>query len=395
MKNLINTKLIGKKILLRVDLNVPVVEGIITDKSRIAAIRLTVKKLQEQKNKVFLISHYGRPNGEIKKEYSLEFICETLKKELELKKIFFLKNLTEEEIKKTLNVMNYSDVCLIENIRFYPEEEKGDFDFAKRISKNFDIFVNDAFSVSHRRHASIVGFPKFLPSYAGYGLLEEIENINMFMNNSKKPSLAIIGGSKISTKIDLINSLIDKCDIISICGAMANTFLYSKGDDLGISLLEKDLVLTAQSILKKAKEVNCKILLPLDLVCANNLYDKIDIRQSNVEHIHPNQMDLDIGDKTIKELSSHIVNSKSVLWNGPLGAFEYAPFEKSSVEIANVIKQTTKLGILTIAGGGDTISAIKMAKAEDGFTYISKAGGAFLEWLEGSGSPGVEALKNY
>ena len=395
MKSLINTQLVEKKILLRVDLNVPVVGGIITDKSRIEAIRLTVKKLQEQQNKVFLISHYGRPNGEIKNEYSLEFICATLIKELNLKKIFFLKNLKEEEIRKTMNDMSFGEVCLIENVRFYPEEERGDLSFAKRISRNFDIFVNDAFSASHRRHASIVGFPKFLPSYAGYGLLKEIESINMFMNNSEKPNLAIIGGSKISTKIDLIYSLVNKCDVISICGAMANTFLYTRGINLGTSLLEKDLVPTAQSILKKAKAVNCKILLPLDLVCADNLHDKINITQSDVAYINPNQMALDIGDKTIKEIALYIMNSKSVLWNGPLGAFEYMPFEKSSIEIANVIKQASKLGVLTIAGGGDTISAIKMAKAEDGFSYISKAGGAFLEWLEGNESPGFQALKDY
>lgn len=394
MKSLINTQLVEKKILLRVDLNVPVVGGVITDKSRIEAIRLTVKKLQEQQNKVFLISHYGRPNGEIKNEYSLEFICATLRKELNLKKIFFLKNLKEEEIRKTMNDMSFGEVCLIENVRFYPEEERGDLSFAKRISRNFDIFVNDAFSASHRRHASIVGFPKFLPSYAGYGLLKEIESINMFMNNSEKPNLAIIGGSKISTKIDLIYSLVNKCDVISICGAMANTFLYTRGINLGTSLLEKDLVLTAQSILKKAKAVNCKILLPLDLVCADNLHDKINITQSDVAYINPNQMALDIGDKTIKEIALYIMNSKSVLWNGPLGAFEYMPFEKSSIEIANVIKQASKLGVLTIAGGGDTISAIKMAKAEDGFSYISKAGGAFLEWLEGNESPGFQALKD-
>ena len=394
MKSLINTQLVEKKILLRVDLNVPVVGGIITDKSRIEAIRLTVKKLQEQQNKVFLISHYGRPNGEIKNEYSLEFICATLIKELNLKKIFFLKNLKEEEIRKTMNDMSFGEVCLIENVRFYPEEERGDLSFAKRISRNFDIFVNDAFSASHRRHASIVGFPKFLPSYAGYGLLKEIESINMFMNNSEKPNLAIIGGSKISTKIDLIYSLVNKCDVISICGAMANTFLYTRGINLGTSLLEKDLVPTAQSILKKAKAVNCKILLPLDLVCADNLHDKINITQSDVAYINPNQMALDIGDKTIKEIALYIMNSKSVLWNGPLGAFEYMPFEKSSIEIANVIKQASKLGVLTIAGGGDTISAIKMAKAEDGFSYISKAGGAFLEWLEGNESPGFQALKD-
>jgi len=393
MKNLTNTSLKEKKILLRVDLNVPVVDGKIIDKSRIDIIRLTVKKLQEQQNKIFLISHFGRPKGKIKKEFSLKFICPTLKKALDLDKIFFLENLEEEEIRKISNKMSNSEVCLIENIRFYPEEEKNNLYFAKKISKNFDAFVNDAFSASHRIHASIVGLPKFLPSYAGYSLIEEIKNINIFMNNSKKPNLAIIGGSKISTKINLFYNLIEKCDAISIGGAMANTFLSAKGINVGLSLYEKDLKKIALSILEKAKKVDCKILLPLDLVCANNLQDKININQCNINNILSNQMALDIGCKTIKEISSYILKSKAVLWNGPLGAFEYPPFDKSSVKIAKVIKRISTSGISTIAGGGDTISVIKMAKAQDGFSYISKAGGAFLEWLEGKSSPGIDALK--
>ena len=393
MKNLTNASLKEKKILLRVDLNVPVVDGKIIDKSRIDTIRLTVKKLQEWKNKVFLISHFGRPKGKIKKEFSLKFICPTLKKALDLDKIFFLKNLEEKEIKKISNKMSNSDVCLVENIRFYPEEEKNNLDFAKKISKSFDVFVNDAFSTSHRIHASIVGLPNFLPSYAGYSLIKEIKNINIFINNSKKPNLAIIGGSKISTKINLLYNLIEKCDVIFIGGAMANTFLSAMGINVGLSLYEKDLKKIALSILEKAKKVDCKILLPLDLVCANNLQDKININPCNINNIPSNQMALDIGCKTIKEISSFILKSKAVLWNGPLGAFEYPPFEKSSVEIAKVIKRISKSGISTIAGGGDTISVIKMAKAQDGFSYISKAGGAFLEWLEGKSSPGVDALK--
>ena len=393
MKNLSNSNLKEKKILLRVDLNVPVVDGKIIDKSRIDSIRFTVKKLQEWQNKVFLISHFGRPKGKIKKEYSLKFICPTLKKTLNLDKIFFLENLEDEEIKKISNKMSSSEVCLLENIRFYPEEEKNNLNFAKKISKNFDAFVNEAFSASHRNHASIVGLPKFLPSYAGYNLIEEIKNINIFMNSSKQPNLAIIGGSKISTKINLLYHLIKKCDVISIGGAMANTFLSAMGINVGLSLYEKDLKKTALSILEKAKKVNCKILLPLDLVCANNLQDKINIKQCNINNIPANQMALDIGGKTIKKISSYITKSKAVLWNGPLGAFEYTPFDKSSIKIAKVIKRISKSGISTIAGGGDTISVIKMAKAQDGFSYISLAGGAFLEWLEGKSSPGVDALK--
>jgi phosphoglycerate kinase len=393
MQSLDDINLKDKNILLRVDLNVPVLGGIISDKSRIETIYPTVKKLQEQQNKVFLISHFGRPNGQMNKEFSLEFICSALEKEFKLTKIFFLKNLEDNAVEKMINEMMYGDVCLIENIRFYPEEEKNDLNFAKKISKHFDVFVNEAFSVSHRNHVSIVGIHKFLPSYVGYSFIEEIKNINLFMNNLKKPNLAIIGGSKISTKIDLLYNLIEKCDVVSVCGAMANTFLYAIGVDVGISICEKNLTSTALSIMKRAKQVNCKLLLPSDVICADSLYDKANIRQSNINSIFSNQMILDIGEKTVHEISRYILNSKSILWNGPLGAFEYQPFEQSSVKIANIIKKANKLGASTIAGGGDTIAAIKVANSLDGFSYISKAGGAFLEWLEGKSSPGVEALK--
>jgi len=390
----INDFIINKKnVLLRVDLNVPVINGKITEKTRIYAVKKTIKKLKEQNNKIFLISHFGRPKGEINKIFSLKFILTTLEEEFELTKIYFLETLNEKLMKETIEKMQPGDVCLIENIRFNEGEESNDLNFSKQLSKNFDIFVNDAFSASHRIHASIVGLPKFLPSYAGYSLVEEIKNINIFMNNSKKPNLAIIGGSKISTKINLLYNLIEKCDVISIGGAMANTFLSAMGINVGLSLHEKDLKKIALSILEKAKKVDCKILLPLDLVCANNLQDKININQCNINNILSNQMALDIGCKTIKEISSYILKSKAVLWNGPLGAFEYPPFDKSSVKIAKVIKRISTSGISTIAGGGDTISVIKMAKAQDGFSYISKAGGAFLEWLEGKSSPGVDALK--
>jgi len=394
MKNLTNSEIIGKKILLRVDLNVPVVKNKIIDKSRIHTIRQTLNKLKENQNKIFLISHFGRPKGKINKKYSLKFLCPILKIEFALNKIFFLESLDENKIKKTIQRMNLGDVCLLENIRFYPDEEKNNLDFAKNISKNFDIFVNDAFSASHRIHSSIVGIPKFLPSYAGYSLIEEVKNINLFVNNPKKPNLAIIGGSKISTKINLLYNLIEKCDFIAIGGAMANTFLFAKGIDVGISLFEKNSIKIALSIMKKAEKIGCKIILPKDVVCAENLYDTKNIKQVNVESILSNQMVLDIGEKTVKEITLYILKSKAILWNGPMGAFEYKPFDKSSITIANVINKHIKSDILTIAGGGDTISVINIAKAKNGFTYISRAGGAFLEWLEGKDSPGVDALKN-
>tara|TARA_B110000116_G_scaffold266284_1_gene276766 strand:+ start:311 stop:1501 length:1191 start_codon:yes stop_codon:yes gene_type:complete len=395
MKNINNSILKQKNILVRVDLNVPFINGVITDYSRIEAIQTTIQKLREKKNKIFLISHFGRPKGKHSKKYSLNFICDALIEKLEIRKIHFLKNFNHNEIQKMIASMKEGDICLFENIRFWSEEESNDLNFAKDISINFDAYVNDAFSASHRKHASIVGFPKFLPSLAGDNMLQEIRNIDSFVNNPKKPNLAIIGGSKISTKIDLLFNLVERCDAIAIGGAMANTFLYASKIDVGKSLCEKDLSKIALSILEKAKKFNCEIILPIDVICADHLTDQINIRSCNIDNIISNQMILDIGEKTTALISNLIMQSHTVLWNGPLGAFEYKPFEQSSIKVAQVIKKNSKLlKIDTIAGGGDTISAIKMAKAEGGFSYISNAGGAFLEWLEGNQSPGVLALKD-
>ena len=394
MKNLDNQDIKNKKIILRVDLNVPVLDGHITEKSRIIAIKETLNKLIKFNNKIFLISHFGRPKGKIDKKYSLEFICSDLKKELNLNNIYFLENLNQTKIIKMIDKMNYGEVCLIENIRFNPKEEKNDLNFAKEISENFDIFVNDAFSCCHRNHASIVSIPKFLPSYAGYGLLKEIKNIDSFVKNAKKPNLGIIGGSKISTKINLLYNLINTCDVIIIGGAMANTFIGAQGFDIGKSLCEKNLFKTALSILSKAKKYNCKIIIPKDVICADSLSDNVNIQLCDIDNINSNQMILDIGIQTTNLILKYVLESRMILWNGPLGAFEYKPFDKSSLEIAKGIgKYSKKLDITSIAGGGDTISVIKNAKVENEFTYISKAGGAFLEWLEGKSSPGVDALK--
>ena len=393
MKTINNFKLSYKKVLVRVDLNVPVIDGLITERSRIHAIKPTVKKLQDKKSKIFLLSHFGRPKGKRDVRYSLKFICETLKEEFRLSKIFFLDNLKDDEIQKIIIQMQPGDICLFENIRFYEGEENNNSNFIKKLCNNFDIFINDAFSASHRNHASIVSAPKYLPSFAGYNMEKEIKNIELFFNNSKKPNLAIIGGSKISTKIDMLYNLAKFFDTIVIGGAMANTFLYAKNIDIGKSLCEKNLSETAISIINHSKKYHCKIILPLDVVCADNFEDKINIRRSNINNILKDQMVLDLGVETIELISRYIVKSNTILWNGPLGAFEHKPFDHSSVSIANIIKNNfNSFNKSIVAGGGDTISVIKLAKAEDGFSYISKAGGAFLEWLEGKESPGVKAL---
>ena len=393
MKNLENYKIDSKRVLFRADFNVPLVDGKITDTSRIIAIQSSIKKLISNKNKIFLVAHFGRPKGEIINKYSLSFILPSLKEIFNVDKIYFLKNLDEESIKTITEDMQGGDLCLVENIRFLKEEEKIDLHFAKRISNLFDVYVNDAFSASHRNHTSITGFAKFLPAVAGNHLIKEIDNINFFLENSKKPKMAIIGGSKISTKIQLLKNLIEQFSTIAIGGAMANTFLIANQKNIGKSLIEKNLIEEAIDIQLKAKKLNCKLILPIDVVCGKNIQDTNPV-YCKIEEISSDDMILDIGEITTKLINEEIINSKMVLWNGPVGAFEYKPYDKATNEIAKTIKlNSKKLNINTLAGGGDTISAIKNTNAEDGFDYISNAGGAFLEWLEGNESPGVTALK--
>ena len=393
MKNLENYKIKNKKVLFRADLNVPVVKNIITDESRILAVRSSIKKLIFNKNKIFIVSHFGRPEGKVVESLSLKFILKALSRIFELKKIHFLKSIDNHSINNKINEMEDGEVCLLENIRFYKEEEKISLKFAKNLTKLFDVYINDAFSVSHRNHTSITGFPKFIPSFAGDQLIKEINNINVFLKNSKKPNIAIVGGSKISTKIQLLNNLIEKFSTLIIGGAMANTFFLANKININNSLVEEGLVSEALAIQKKAKKLNCKLILPVDVVCGNNIEDKNPIN-CNVNKLPPDSMILDLGSETIKIINHQIINSKMVLWNGPVGAFEFKPYDKATNAIAEIIKLNgKKLNIDILAGGGDTVSAINKINAQEGFNYISNAGGAFLEWLEGNESPGVIALK--
>ena len=393
MKKLENYKIENKNVLFRADLNVPVVNNIITDESRILAVKSSIKKLILNKNKIFIVAHYGRPHGKFLEKYSLKFILSSLVKIFELKKIHFLESIDNQLIKKKINEMNDGEVCLLENIRFYKEEEKKNLKFAKKLTTLFDVYVNDAFSASHRNHTSITGLTKFIPAVAGDQFVKEIKNINVFLDNSKKPNMAILGGSKISTKIKLLNNLIEQFSAIAIGGAMANTFLLANKIDIGNSLVEKNLINEVIKIKLKAKKLNCKLILPIDVVCGKSIEDKKPIT-CNVNEIPPKTMILDLGSVTIKIIHDQIINSKMVLWNGPVGAFEYKPYDVATNIIAEIIKSNAKkFNIDTVAGGGDTVSAIKNINAQDGFNYISNAGGAFLEWLEGNESPGVIALK--
>ncbi len=394
MKELKNLDFKNKRIIVRVDLNVPFFKDKITDYSRIYSVLPTLEKLLKNNNKVFLITHFGRPKGEINKKYSIEFLCLELKKILDLKTIHFIRSTEKKLIEKKISEMKVGEICLLENIRFNTEEEKNDINFSKLLASSFDIYINDAFSASHRNHASITGITNFLPSYAGLSFSKEVENLDKFLENSNKPNLAIIGGSKVSTKIKVLENLVEIFDSIVIGGAMANTFLLSNDYNVGCSLVENDFIDLSKKIQRKAESKNCKILLPIDVVCSKNLKNRKNADTYSINNIPNDQMIFDIGEKSIKLISDEILKSKSVLWNGPLGAFEYFPFDKSTISVANIIKNFSgKNQLDALAGGGDTLAAIKKSEANDAFSYLSTAGGAFLEWLEGNKSPGYIALK--
>ncbi len=393
MKSINNFNISGKKVIIRADLNVPFSNGQITDDTRILHLKKTIKQLIKKNNKIFLISHFGRPTKKFQKELSLKFLVPVLKKKLMVQKVHFLKSFDNKKIKNTLSKLQKNQICLFENIRFNKEEENNNLNFAKKIANNFDIYVNEAFSASHRKHASVSAITRFLPSYAGIELSNEIHNLNNLFSRKIKPSVFIIGGSKISTKLALLNNLVKISDTLIIVGAMANTFLFYKGFDIGNSLVEKKFIKEVKKIFYKAKKYKTKILIPTDAVCAFNLDDKKNIDLTNVNQIESNKMILDIGNKTINLIKKSIKNAKLIVWNGPPGAFEYKAFSTGTKKLIQIIKGFKNSKKIIIAGGGDTVAAIKMSKATKSFTYISTAGGAFLEWLEGKKLPGIKALE--
>jgi len=395
MKTLNNFPIKEKNVLLRVDLNVPTSEGIVADKTRLYAIQSTVSELRFRKNKIFLLSHFGNPKGQFNNQYSLKFLEKILADILSVEQIHFVSSCFGDVVSRKMKLMKPGEICLLENVRFHKEEETNDLNFSKSLAKYFDVYINEAFSASHRNHASIVGITRYLPSLAGNSFIKEIENLDKLFSMPAKSKTVIIGGSKVSTKLKLLNNLIEFIDTLIIGGAMANTFLLAQEFNTGKSLVEKDLIIDAKKILEKSSNYNTKVILPVDLVCSNNIKDITNIHFVEVHNVLSDQIILDIGIKTIRLIKSSILKSDIILWNGPLGAFENKPFDKGTNQVAEIIKNNArKLNIITIAGGGDTIAAIKKVRAENSFTYISVAGGAFLEWLEGKESPGVKALKN-
>jgi len=386
-----NLNLTDKRIILRVDLNVPMQEGKITDKSRISKVIPVIKEFTNKKAKVILISHLGRPKGKIDEKLSLKPIAPVLENLLNSKVYFSNNNYGPATIEKT-NKIKSGEVLLLENIRFNKEEETNEKAFAKELAKVGDIYVNEAFSCSHRAHTSVCEITKHIDSYAGKLLSEEVEVINMLTNKPKKPVSCIIGGSKISTKIGVLTNLVKKMQTIVIVGAMANHFIKHKGHNIGKSLFEKNQENLLKDIVKKCKTNNCKLIIPEDVIVSKNHKSEANLKPLN--KIDDTDLILDIGENTIKKIYKIIDESKTILWNGPAGYFELEKFSMGSNKIAKKITENTKnKSLISIAGGGDTVAAISKFGCTDGFTYISTAGGAFLELLEGKILPGIKALE--
>ena len=391
MKDLRELKdLKNKKVLLRLDLNVPLKDEIIEDETRINKILPVLKFLLEANSKIIIVSHIGRPKGKINPKLSLKPVCENLENKLNKK----IKLISEDlrKINKTDLFQNLSEnILVLENIRFYLEEEKNDLEFSKKLASFADIYINDAFSCSHRAHASVVNITKFLPSYPGLQLNSEIEALKKITVNIENPITCIIGGSKISTKIGIIKNLIPKFDNIIIVGAMANNILKFKNFSVGKSLYEKNCDDIIKNIFDISNKHSCSIVYPDDVVTGKNLNSEPIIKE--LKNIQDTDMILDIGPKTIKKINNIIDSSKTVLWNGPAGYFENPSFAKGSYEIAkSIIRKYKKNSLYSVAGGGDTIAVLNQINAIDDFNFVSTAGGAFLEYLEGKEIPGIKSL---
>jgi phosphoglycerate kinase len=391
MRSIINEKnLNNKKILLRLDLNVPLERDKITDTTRIDKILPTLNFLIKQKAKIIILSHVGRPKGKIVKELSLKPICEELQNKLKKKVKLIKENIKEIKSKNFFSDYN-EDVFVLENIRFYSEEEQNDNKFAELISNLGDIYVNDAFSCSHRAHASIYEIPKFLPSFSGLQLDLEVNALNKITSEITRPITCIIGGSKISTKINVIKNLIPKFDNIIIVGGMANNFIEYFGNNVGKSIKEKNCDKILEEIISISKKEKCKIIYPEDVIVSRDLNGSPQNKELN--EVLSDEMILDIGPKTIDKITKIIDNSKTILWNGPAGYFENPNFAYGSIQIAKKIIENNKANkIFSVAGGGDTVSLLNNLKAVNEFNFVSTAGGAFLEYLEGKNLPGITAL---
>ena len=382
----------GQRVLTRVDLNVPMVDGRVADATRIKKIVPTISEIIKKGGIPILLAHMGRPKGERNQELSLLQLQSELENYLGTK-VIFVAECIGPSVEIALEIVEKSEVILLENIRFYPEEEKNDPKFAASLAALANIFCNDAFSVSHRAHVSTTSLAKYLPSCAGKLMEAELKALESVLGRPARPVATVVGGAKISTKIELLENLIEKVDCIIIGGAMANTFLFSQGLNIGRSLAEESFKPTVLKILNKAEKYSCKIILPTDVIIAKDLSKNTTSSVVPAEACPEDYMILDVGPSTVDNVKQCINSAKTLLWNGPLGAFEVSPFDEATNQAANYASERTKDGeLISVAGGGDTVAALNKAGVTETFTYVSTAGGAFLEWLEGKELPGVFCL---
>jgi phosphoglycerate kinase len=382
----------GKRVLVRVDLNVPVKDGKVTDTTRIERVAPTILELSEKGAKVILLAHFGRPKDGPSADLSLSLVAPSVEEVLD-HAVLVASDCIGEPASSAVAKMNDGDILLLENTRFHKGEEKNDPEFTKALAANGDIYVNDAFSAAHRAHSSTEGLAHLLPAYAGRTMQAELEALESGLGNPVRPVVAIVGGAKVSSKIDLLMNLVKKVDALVIGGGMANTFIAARGTNVGKSLCEHDLAETAKQIMIEAATAGCAIILPEDGVVAREFKAGAANEVVDINAIPADAMVLDVGPKSVEAVKAWIERAETLVWNGPLGAFEIEPFDKATVAAAKYAAERTKAGKLTsVAGGGDTVSALNHAGVADDFSYVSTAGGAFLEWMEGKELPGVAIL---
>jgi phosphoglycerate kinase len=391
-KTLDDADLAGKRALVRVDLNLPMENGKVTDTTRIDRILPTIREMSAKGAKVILLAHFGRPRG-VDEKNSLKQVVPALAHALG-QPVTFVPDCIGEDVARAVAAAKNGEVLLLENTRFHAGDEKNDPAFVKALAANGDLFVNDAFSAAHRAHASTEGLAHVLPAFAGRTMQAELEALSAGLDNPARPVMAIVGGAKVSTKLELLGNLVKKVDVLVIGGGMANTFLAARGVNVGKSLCEHDLAATAREIEEKAKAAGCEIMLPVDALVAREFKAHPGHRVVQVGDVEPDEMILDAGPLSVAEVVLKLDTIKTLVWNGPFGAFELPPFDTATVTVAKAAAKRVKAGTLVaVAGGGDTVAAMNHAGVADDLTYVSTAGGAFLEWMEGKALPGVEALR--
>ena len=385
----------GQVALVRVDLNLPMKDGRATDTTRVEAVQPTIVELSDRGAKVLLLAHFGRPKGQRHSTMSTSMVQGDVERVLD-KEIMFIPEVSGPVVEQSIGILRPGDIGLLDNVRFWPGEEANDADFAKAIAAHGDFYVNDAFSASHRAHASTEGLAHLLPAYAGRSMEKELNALDSALGNPETPVAAVVGGAKVSTKLAVLQNLVGKVQHLIIGGGMANTFLAARGVDVGKSLCEHDLAETANAIMNSADQAGCTVHLPYDVVVAKEFApNPASLRTCNVHEVADDEMILDVGPQAVEALSDVLKTCRTLVWNGPLGAFETEPFDAATVALARTAAALTQEGeLVSVAGGGDTVAALAHAGVKDDFTYVSAAGGAFLEWMEGKRLPGVAALSS-